>query len=163
MVAFLKRMPYGIRGDVTRKSQSTIESQIMDGATPFPAFGMFGKIAAGKFVPIASGDAATDVYGILARPYPITGNNASDPLGTSVPIAKSVPGDVLRRGYINVKLSAGTAALGGKVYLRVTAASGKQVGDIEAAADANNSVIVAGAQFMSAADADGNVEIGFNI
>ena len=163
MPSFLFRMPYGIPGDVTRQSQATIEPGVYNASLPFPYFGLFGKIASGKFVPITTGDTASAVYGLLVRPYPIQGANASDPLGTSVPPTSGVA-DVMRRGYANVKVNAGTAQLGGAVYIRVAAASaGKPIGGIEAAADGANTITVTGALFMGAADAGGNAEIALNI
>lgn len=164
MTAYLYRMPSGIPGDVTRQSQSTIETQLFDSTAPFSAFGLFGKISAGgKFVPVGAGDAASAVYALLVRPFPTQGANPSDPLGTAVP-KTSGPADLLRRGYANVKVNAGTAALNGPVYIRVAAAAaGKPIGGIEAAADSTNTIQVAGAIFMAAADASGNAEIAFNI
>lgn len=163
MTAFLYRMPSGIAGDITRQSLATVESQVLNSSLPFAGYGLFGKVASGKFVPITTGDAAGAVYGLLARPFPTQGANASDPLGTSVPATSGVA-NVLRRGYMNVTLNAGTAALGGAVYVRVaTPGTGKPIGGIEAVSDSTNTILVAGASFMSAADASGNVEIGFNI
>ena len=163
MTAFLYRMPKGIPGSVTRPSVSTIESQVLDGTLPFAGYGLFGKIASNKFVPVAASDAAGVVYGVMVRPYPTQGANASDPLGTAVPATNGI-GNVLRRGYITVKNNAGTAALGGAVYIRVAAAAaGKPIGGIEAASDSTNTIVVAGASFMDAADSTGNVEIAFNI
>lgn len=163
MVSFLTRMPYGIPGDVTRQSESTIEAQAMNASLPFSSYGIPGKIASNKFVPLAGGEVAADVYGILVRPFPITGANASDPLGTSVPPQGGV-GDVLKRGYINVKVNAGTAALNGVVYVRVATPSSPQpIGGIEAAADGANTIVLTGARFMGAADANGNAEIAYNI
>lgn len=163
MVAFVTRMPKGIPGDITRQSQATIEAAILNPSAAFAGFGLFGKINAGKFEPIGTGDTAASVYGLLIRPYPSQGANASDPLGTAVPKTSGIA-DVLRRGYANVKVNAGTAAQGGKVYIRVAgAAAGKPVGGIEAAADSTNTIEVAGAFFMDAADASGNAEIAFNI
>ncbi len=160
---FLYSMPFGIPGDVTRQSQSTIEGQVLDGDYPFDEYGRFGKISSNKFLPVTTGDAATDVYGLLVRPYPTTGLNASDPLGTAVPPETGVA-NVLRRGYATVKVNAGTAAIGGTVYIRVdTAAEGQPIGGIEAAADSTNTIAVTGCIFMSAADASGNAEIAFNI
>lgn len=164
MVAYLYRMPNGVPGDVTRQSQSTIETQLKNSSLPFPSYGVPGKIASGKFVPVASGDTASVVYGFLVRPFPTTGQNASDPLGTSVPRADNGAADVLRRGYLNVKVNAGTASLGSPVYVRVAAGTVNQpIGGIEAAADSTNTVVIDGAIFMSAADASGNAEIAFNI
>ncbi|GAA0809763.1 structural cement protein Gp24 [Cupriavidus gilardii] len=161
--AILYRMPSGIPGDISRQSQATVEPQIFDPALPFPGYGVFGKLAAGKFVPIASGDAAAVVYGLLVRPYPTTGGAGSEPVGTATPPTKGVC-DVLRRGYMTVKNNAGTPALGGQVYVRVAAAAaGKPIGGIEAAADGTNTIAVTGAIFMNGGDANGNVEIAFNI
>lgn len=163
MVAFLTRMPFGIPGDVTRQSQAKIEAQVFNPSAAFSGYGLFGKINAGKFVPVGSGDTAASVYGVLVRPYPITGNNASDPLGTSVPPTTGLA-DVLRSGYINVKNNAGTPAVGGQVYIRVAnATAGKPIGGIEAAAVVDETIAVTGATFAGAADANGNVEIAYNI
>lgn len=161
--AILYRMPSGIPGAISRQSVSTIEPALLDSTNTFSAYGLFGKIVSGKFVPVGSGDTASVVYGLLVRPYPTQGANASDPLGTAVP-KTSGPCDVLRRGYMTVKLNAGTAALAGQVYVRVAnAAAGKPIGGIEAASDGSNTIAINGATFMSAADASGNVEIALNI
>ncbi|MCY1296346.1 hypothetical protein D9M69_382260 [compost metagenome] len=161
--AILYRMAAGIPGDVTRASQSTIEPVMLNSASPFSAFGLFGKIVSDKFVPFGAGDADGAQYGLLVRPYPITGGSGSDPLGTATPPTKGIA-DVLRRGYMTVKLNAGTAAKDGQVYVRVAnAAAGKPIGGIEAAADSTNTVAITGATFMGAADASGNVEIAYNI
>ena len=163
MTAYTYRMPSGIPGAVTRESVATIETQVLNSAAAFTAFGLFGKMSSGKFVPVGSGDAATAVYGILVRPFPTQGANASDPLGTAVPKTTGAA-DVLRRGYINVKNNYGTPAAGGQVYVRVgNASSGKPIGGIEASADGSDTIAIAGCTFTGAADASGNVEIGFNI
>jgi len=162
MTAYLFRMPSGIPGDVSRPSQSTIESGFFNPSSPFPAYGLPGKIVSGQFVPLAASDPATAVYGILVRPFPTTGANASDPLGTSVPPTSGVC-NILRRGYVTVLNQAGTPALDGQVYSRVASPSGsKTIGDIEAASDSTNTIAL-NATFMNAGDASGNVEIGFNI
>lgn len=161
--AFLYRMPAGIPGDVTRASQSTIEPVFLDPALPFAGYGLFGKIAAGKFVPFGAGDANGADYGLLVRAYPTTGGSGADPLGTSTPPTKGVA-DVLRRGYMTVKLNAGTASKDSQVYVRVAAAAaGKPIGGIEAVADSTNTVAITIASFIGPADASGNVEIQYNI
>lgn len=149
--AILKRMPFGIAGDITRQSQAKIESQLLDPTKPFAGYGLFGKIVADKFVPIAGGEKPTDVYGLLVRPFPTQGN----PGGVA---------DVLRSGYVSVKNNAGTAALNGPVFVRIAKPTAdKPVGGIEAAADGDNTIQVPGAIFAAGADADGNVEIQYNI
>lgn len=149
--AYLKRMPFGIAGDVTRQSQAKIEAQMLDATKPFPGYGLFGKIVANKFVPVSGGEKPGDFYGILVRPYPTQGN----PGGV---------GDILRSGYIAVKLNAGTAGLGVQAYVRVAKPTAdKPLGGIEAAADGDNTVPVPGAVFCASADEDGNVELQYNI
>lgn len=163
MVAFLTRMPFGIPGAVTRESQAKIEAQVLNSALPFASLGIFGKISSNKFVPVTTGDVSANVYGALIRSFPMTGNAASDPLGTSTPPQTGLA-DVLRSGYFNAKNNAGTPALGGVVYIRVgTATADKPLGGIEAVADSTNTIVVTGATFNGSADANGNVEIAFNI
>lgn len=163
MTSYLKRMPQGIPGDISRQSIATVEAQILNSGLPFASFGIPGKIVAGKFVPVAAVADGAKVYGLLVRPFPVTGANASDPLGTSVPQISGAA-NILRRGYMTVKNNAGVAALGGQVYVRVqNAAGGQPIGGIEAAAAGGDCEAIPGASFMSAADTTGNVEIGYNI
>ena len=147
--AYLKRMPQGFAGDVSRKAEGTVESGVMADDAPF---GCPVKMNAnGKFALLsAAGDA---VYGFLVRPYP-----AQDQAAASGSIQ-----DCMRRGYMTVKLAQGTAAKGGKVYVRISAESGKAVGDIEAAHVEGKTVEVAGCMFMGPADDGGLTEISFNI
>lgn len=148
--AILKRMPYGIAGDISRQSQATVEAQLFDEKTPFNAFGVAGKIVNGKFVPVSGGEKSTDLYGLLVRPFPTQGQGDV--------------ANILRRGYMTVKNNNGVSALGGQVFVRVAKPTqSKPLGGIEAAADADNTVALTGAVFMAASDADGNVEIAYNI
>lgn len=158
--AYLTRMPSGIPGMVSRPDNKTIEP-IPYGPANFPAFGLFGKIVASKFVPIGTGDAADAVYGLLIKPFPAS--SSQDALGVAIPPLNGVA-DVMRRGYATVKLNAGTAELNRQVYVRVDAASaGKPIGGIEAVADAANTIAIANCTFMGTADASGNVEIAYKI
>lgn len=156
--SFLYRMPSGIAGDVSRKSHSAIEAH--NAVAGFAAFGLFGKMdSSGKFAPLAAGDTAANVYGLIVRSYPT--QTAQNALGAAVPSAGF--NDVLRRGYMTVKCNAGTSKTGGKVFVRVNAATDvKPIGGIEAVADGANTIEV-NAMFMHAADANGNVEISYNI
>ncbi|MFX3545035.1 structural cement protein Gp24 [Ralstonia mannitolilytica] len=159
--AYLYRMPSGIPGDVSRPSQATIEPGIFDSSFPFASYGIPVKKVNGKIRPVASGDAAAVIIGLLVRPFPT--RSSQDPIGTSTPPTTGV-GDVMRRGYMTVQCNAGTPADGGAVYVRVAAPSGaKVIGGIEAAADGTNTVVMAGAAFRNAGDASGNVEIEFNL
>jgi hypothetical protein len=163
MAAYLFRLPAGFAGMITRVDTTDTEPQVIDSTTPPTSFGVPVKMVAGKIQPVAAGDAATVVYGFLARPYPFQGQNIASVVGTQTP-PTSGTGDIMRRGYMAVKVNAGTPAFGGVVYVRVANPSGaKVIGGIEAVADSTNTVIVAGAQFMSAGDANGNAEISYNI
>ena len=165
MVAFLYRMPAGIPGDTSRASQATVESQLYDAAAPFSAYGLPVKISSvnGKAQPVGAGDAATAVVGFLARPYPT--NSSQEPLGVAVPATIGVC-NVMVRGYMSVLLSSGSvsAVKNGQVYIRVaSAAAGKPLGGIEAAADSANTIAVPSCHFMGPADANGITELSFNV
>ena len=156
---FLFRMPSGIAGDVSRKAHSTIESHHVGGQ--FAGFGLFGKIdqKTGDFVPLDQDD--KEVYGLLVRSYPT--QTAQNELGQAVPMPSGI-GDVLRRGYMTVKCNAGTAKKAGKVYVRVASETKvKLLGGIEAVEDGENTIELNNAMFMHEADAQGNVEISYNI
>lgn len=162
MVAYLYRGPVSIPGAITREPESaTVEDRVVDSTTYPTAFGVPVKVVSGKIQPVASGDAATVIYGMLVRSFP---DGASfDALGTSTPPTKGIV-PVLKRGYIGVHVNAGTASLYSTVYVRVAnAATGKPIGGIEAAADSSNTVIMSGAYFTGAADSSGYGEIAFNI
>lgn len=153
----LTRMPAGIPGEITRREDCTLEPNIL-GADAAPGCAL--KMSDGKVVPIAPGDTAAVVYGFLVRPYPSQGGLSGLAAGGKLPSGSMC--DVLRRGYISAALARGTAAKAGKVHLRVAVAAGKAVGDLEAAAVANETVELS-ATFMGEADASGNVELAYNI
>jgi hypothetical protein len=166
MVAFISRMPAGIPGTISRAAeQSTVEPVPITPAGQANAptsYGVGTVIDAntGQLRLPAAGDAA--ITGILTRPFPTT--SSQDPLGTSTVPAKG-PVDRCKRGYVSVLLSGATQPVkDGAVYCRIqNAAAGKFVGGFEAAADGGNTVAVANAYFTGPPDANGNVEVAFNI
>lgn len=159
--AYLYRMPSGIPGDVSRKLDSTIETQFYNPALPFASYGIPVKLVSGKVVPFAAADVAASLYGFLVRPYPT--QSAQEPIGTATP-PTAYAANILRRGWMTVACNAGTPAQGGAVYVRIAAPSGaKVVGGLEAAADGANNVALVGVKFTNAGDANGNVEIEYNI
>ncbi|TPV09378.1 hypothetical protein FJV21_18525, partial [Acinetobacter baumannii] len=150
-------MPSGIPGDISRKAHSTVEAHILKGN--FGAFGIFGKLTADGIVPLEAAD--TDVYGLIVRSYPT--QSALNGIGAAVP-QSGIVNDIMRRGYMTVKCNAGTAKKAGKVYVRVaTGTELKPIGGIEAVADGVNTIEIKNAMFMHDADAQGNVEISYNI
>lgn len=164
--AFQFRMPAGIPGDVNRAESATVETQQITAAGDSGAPTEFGvpvqiDSATGLVRIIEAADVAA--YGMLVRPYPT--NNSTDGLGTSTPQA-SGPCDVLRRGYMTVKLGGNAAAVkGGAVYVWYGASAGAHVqGRVEAAATGGSTLALpASWSFMGPADANGNVEIAVNI
>ena len=163
--AFLYRMPAGIPGDVNRAQAATIEAQVLtpSGTTGHPtAYGLAVQIDSSTHQVRIVADPDTSAYGFLVRPFPT--NSGTDGLGTSTPPLTGIC-DVLKRGYMTVKLGGSTAAVkGGAVYVWSSADSGAHVkGQVEAADPSTDGFLVARSYFMGPADADGNVEIGFNI
>lgn len=160
---FLYRMPAGIAGAISRPQDLTVEPQTPDSAKAFAAYGLAGKFSAGKFVPIEEADTAAVVAGIYVRPYP----TASQPdkvrqIGTGYNFA----GDCMKRGYVTVNLGADASAvtLGGAVYMRVaTPSDTSPLGAFLAAADGENTVQITNAFFNGPGDANGNIELAFNI
>jgi hypothetical protein len=140
MVAYTYNIPSGIAGMVTRPtSYPTIEQQLLNTSTPPTAFGVAVKLVSGKILPIQSGDYQND-YGVIVRPYPTSGNGTNG-LGVATPNT-AFAADILKSGYISVVLNNGTAAAGGKVYVRVGNASGaKVIGGFEAT---NDTAVAAG-------------------
>lgn len=160
--AILYRMASGIPGAVSREENKTIESTPF-GATAFPTYGVPVKRTAGLALPIGGGDVAAAVIGLLVRPYPTSNGVSGAALGAGVPPTTGIA-NILRRGYMTVKCNNGTPAQDGQVYVRIAAPSGaKVVGGIEAAADGGNTIAPATMFFNGPADADGNVEVYFNI
>nr|WP_223238631.1 hypothetical protein [Acinetobacter baumannii] len=95
------------------------------------------------------------------RSYPT--QSALNGIGAAVP-QSGIVNDIMRRGYMTVKCNAGTAKKAGKVYVRVaTGTELKPIGGIEAVADGVNTIEIKNAMFMHDADAQGNVEISYNI
>ena len=161
--AILYRMSSGIPGDISRKDMSTIESFQFSAPAPFGAYGVAAKVSGSNLVPFTGGETAASLYGFLVRPYPT--NAGTDGLGVSTPPQSGGTGNVLRRGYISVKVNNGTAAQYGQVYIRVAlnvAIPAGVIGGVEAVADGTNTVAI-DAQFMCAADSNGNAEISYNI
>jgi len=156
-------MPSGLPGQINRVQHALVDTAILDGTNYPTSYGVPVAIDATSkgLRKIMAGDTVANVIGFYPRPYPT--NNSTDGLGTSTP-ATAGPASVLRRGYIFVKLNAGTAAKNGKVYCRTVANGGNTIiGGIEAAADSTNTFEITNAKFTGAADANGAVEIEFNL
>lgn len=143
MTSILYRASSGVAGDVTRPDDTTVEPGLLNAAAAPTAFGAPVKIVSGKFEKIAASDTAAVFYGILSRVAPSIAGDTAQTYASGTPNASAVQG-IVRRGYVNVVCTIGTPARGGVVYMRVTAATGKAVGDLEATADGSNNVALTG-------------------
>jgi hypothetical protein len=162
MTAITLRAPVGFPGAITRDLDLTVVQEIISSATPPTAFGQFVKLVSGLLLPLASGDAAAVIYGLLVRPYPMQGNSTT---GSNAPPTTGIA-DVLRRGYMAVTLKLGTATKGGQVYVVTTAGGSVAVNDIVTAsspAGGGTAVAAPGCFFQGAADSGGIVEVTANI
>ncbi|EMQ2227346.1 hypothetical protein WAS61_004704 [Citrobacter freundii] len=163
--AYLDRMPMGFVGAVTRPRDLTIEPVALDHTKLFSTYGLPGKYVNDKFVPLADGDTIDKVKGIFVRPFPITSAADLAYLG----VTANQVGDNLKRGYICVKVTAGnatTAKKGDPVYVRVAGGTTPSpVGSFVLTADAtaDNTPQLPNAEVMGPGEADGRIEIAFNI
>ncbi|MCT8354035.1 structural cement protein Gp24 [Photorhabdus kayaii] len=163
-ISYLDRMPLGIPGSVTRPRDLTIQPETFDPKKLFSGYGLVGKYADGKFVPLEDGDTVDKVKGILVRPYPIQSQADLAYLGIKVGSAA----DNLKRGYICVSVgaSAVSAGKGNPVYVRVAGATADSpLGSFVLTPDATakNTPALPGAEVMGPGDANGNIEIAYNI
>jgi len=163
MVAYAYRFPQGVVGNVSRNApNATIEPKFLS-TTAKPAIGTPVKLVAGVAAAIAASDANTVVYGILTRAYPTSAGAYTSSNNFGNEVAPDLPAGILKRGYITVQNLVGTPAVGGAVYFRnANGTANNPLGSIEAAASANV-VQLLGAYFNGTADADGTVEIAYNL
>lgn len=163
MASFLYRMPSGIPGAISRAQAPTnIEPNTILSTNPPTAYGVPVAVDAstGHVRPIGAGDTSALIYGFNVRPFPTQSGNT---LGVSTP-PTSGETDVMTMGYMTVKCNYGTPAKNGTVYVRIAANGANTIiGGIEASSDTTYSVVVTGAHFTGAMDANGNAEIAYNI
>ena len=143
MTSILYRASSGVAGDVTRPDNTVVEPGLLNASAAPTAFGAPVKLVSGKFEKIASSDAATVFAGILSRIAPSIAGDLVQTFAGGTPNADAVQGIVVK-GYVNVVCTQGTPARGGQVFMRVVAATGKLVGDLETAADSGKCVALSG-------------------
>lgn len=161
-VAYGFRMPQGIAGDVNRTHPFSVTPETHDATNPVAQFGFpctVNTVAGTVRGFIASDTAATKIHGIVVRPYP-TQSTAND-FGVGAPGAGGFV-DVLRAGFIFVKLPTGSTApvKEGAVHVWIAASAGANVqGGIVSAASAGNTVTITNARFVGGMDATNVAEI----
>lgn len=157
--AYFNVMPFASPGDLTRPDAPyNIAPLPFDVNNPFGAYGLPGKIAGGKFIPLSLvGDTAP--FAFLYRPYPVRSPNASDPFFKAVPPTTGVA-NAMTLGYIGAMCNNGTAALGGTVYVRyANGTAGAPVGGVEATAIGGTNVALTGCSWANGMDGNNLSEI----
>lgn len=139
MTAYMFRAPAGVAGDITRPDDTIVESAMIDPTGAPQNFGCAVKMVLGKIKAMTTGDTADKFYGVLSRVAPSISGDLASGLGDGKP-NPAAPQGVVVKGYVNVKCAVGEPLRGDPVYVRVTAATGKNVGDFEANSDGANSV-----------------------
>lgn len=159
MTAILYRASSGVPGDITRQLYTNVEQALLNSAKVPAAFGLPVKMTSGKLEKIEVGDNAASFYGILSRLSPSIAGDTAQTFASGTPNASAVQGVVVN-GYVNVACTIGTPVRNGTVYMRVVAASGKAIGDLEATADGVNNVALTGVVWASdGRDSSNNAEI----
>jgi hypothetical protein len=176
-VAFQFRMGAGFVGDVNRTHPAGIESALIDSTLPPLNYGV--AVLADAAAPNGvrgiqtTDNAITAVYGITVRPFPLQQASATNygavalGAGSQIPPTSGVI-DVMKSGYIMVKLGGAAAAFkGSPVYLYYGVSTGTHIqGGFEAAAGANllGPLDTTGTRiyFNGPADSNGIVELVFN-
>lgn len=137
----------GYAGTVSATADAIIQNRIADGAIAFGA--PVTLTSANKYKTAGADFTAATFAGIAVRE--VVQANTFDPQSNS-DYLDGHPCDVLTRGQCTVKVGRGTPTAGGAVYVRIAAnatyATAK-VGDIEAAADSTNTVVLTNVEFTT--------------
>jgi hypothetical protein len=153
-----KSFNYGFAGSYARQPDMIIATRPNADTTPI-TIGRPVMNAANGVTNITTGFTAAAFAGIAGREVKSALDFTAQSLGVGGVYSPNEPVPVFQRGSISVICSVGTPALGGAVYVRVVAATGKNIGDIEATADSTNNVLIPNAQWGSDADANGVAEL----
>lgn len=161
--SYLYSAPAGVPGDITRTDESNVEpARLIALSSVFAqAYGIAMRYVSGGIQQFTTSLTAADFAGVLARSAPEISGNTNQGLDDTTP-NPDVPNNLLVRGYISVKCTAGTPARGGIVYVRIVSATDRPIGAFEAASDGGNSVALSSTQATWASDgldADLNAEL----
>ena len=151
-------MANGFPGGYARQPDMIVDTHPLGGSDNV-AFGTPLIYSSGKVVAFGSTGTAAAFVGVAAREIKSALNYLDQNKGEFAP-NEAVP--VFKRGCINVQNHVGTPALGGAVYIRITANSSIPagvVGGFEASADGSNTIKLTNCQWHGAADSNGVAEI----
>lgn len=149
-----KKLNYGFVGQISRQEDAIVTTRKAKGEIPFGSAIILNSDNEFETLKAASDLAKFAGFALREVKQATVYNTGIAKYEDGEPVSN------LSRGSLTVKLSSGTPEAGGKVYVRVVADSGKNIGDIEAAADSNNTVELPGVKFTTGkVDANNVVEI----
>ena len=146
----------GFAGSYARQPNMVINTKPNVGSTAIPYGAPVMQDTEGVKFPTASLTAANFV-GVASKQIQSSLNYLAQNDSGQYNQNDAVP--VFQQGRINVKCSQGTPAMYGDVYVRITADTGKNVGDWECAADGGKCVQITNCQWGGPKDANGVAEL----
>ena len=174
MVAFAYRMDVGYPGSTNRNHDSTVVREILTptlAAQPTSYGVMLAMDATGVVRVPTAGDTLANFAGFFVRPYPTQGGTLSapvnDPLYVSTPPGPAAEANVLKRGFMTVKLNAASPAVskGQPVGIFIgTPTAGNPAGGVTGAAPGATVIAVPGSYFQGPGDVGQSMtEIAYNL
>lgn len=151
-------MTAGFAGSYARQPDMIVNTRPAGGSTPIP-FGAPLVYSEGAVVQMGASATAAQFVGVAGREIKSSLTYLEQSPGQYNP---GDPVSVFQRGSIQVKCQRGTPALGGTVYVRITANptySTAAVGGFESEDDSSNSVALTNCQWGGAPDANGIAEL----
>lgn len=150
------RMNYGYAGCYARQPDMVVTTKPNVGTAAIP----FGAVVMQASGGVKLSDAtltASNFVGFAAQQIQSSTNylnqNGAGQYEVNDPVS------CFQVGRINVKVADGSPALYGDVYVRITAATGKAIGDIECAADSGKCIKLDNCQYGGPKDANGIAEV----
>lgn len=152
-------MPHGFAGSYARQPDMIVNTHPAGGTNEIH-FGTPLKYgASGTVIPMGDAATAAEFVGIASRELKSSLSYLDQNTGVYAP-GEAV--SVFKRGAVNVKCQKGAPALGGAVYIRITANptySTAAVGGFEAEADGANTIQLTNCQWAGTADSNGVAEL----
>ena len=151
-------MTAGYAGSYARQPDMIVETRPAGGSANIP-FGAPLVYSTGTVVQMGASATATQFVGVAGREIKSSLSYLEQTPGQYAP---GDPVSVFQRGSIQVYCQRGTPALGGAVYVRITANGSYEtavVGGFEAEADSSNTVQLTNCQWGGPADANGIAEL----
>src|SRR5215831_2316577 len=164
MVAYQYRIDTGYPGAVNRVHDASIVGEVINTTTPPLGYGTFVAMdaATGTIRTPTGSDVIGTIFGLYVRPYPTQGGGpvnpiVNDPIYVGTPPNSGV-GNVLKRGFMSVKLNAASPAVvkGQPVGVFIgTATTNNPTGGVTGAAPGATVLAVPNSYFLGPADANG--------